>query len=85
MNESRARATHLLHVFATFAPAGPPVRTVALMYAFGAEFRHSVVALDGDVRARELVDRNVDLRVLSAPPKAGTSRTVLALRSILVR
>ncbi|MCE9593566.1 MAG: glycosyltransferase [Planctomycetes bacterium] len=85
MNAARARAPHLLHVFATFAAAGPQVRTAGLMNAFGAEFRHSVLALDGNVKARELVASDVNLNVLDAPPKAGTPATVLRVRHILHR
>ncbi|MCC6405923.1 MAG: glycosyltransferase [Planctomycetes bacterium] len=85
MIDERARVPHLLHVFATFAPAGPQVRTVGLMRAFGRAFRHSVVALDGDTRASALVGDDVEVHVLQAPPKASTPRTVLALRQLLIR
>ncbi len=75
----RAPAPHLLHVFSTFAAAGPQVRTVGLINSFGREFRHSIVALDGRVEARELIDPRTDVRILSAPPKAGTPATVWRL------
>jgi L-malate glycosyltransferase len=85
VNPERARVPHLLHVFSTFAAAGPQVRTVGLMGAFGREFRHSVIALDGNVKARELAGADLDLRVLEAPPKAGTPATVLRVRRVLHR
>lgn len=85
MSGAGARAPHLLHVFATFAPAGPQVRTVGLMNACGGEFRHSVVALDGRTEAASLVAGEVDCRVLTSPPKAGTPCTVRALHRLLRR
>ncbi len=50
---------HLLHVFATFCPAGPQVRTVALMHGFGDRFRHSVIACDGRTEASALIDPGI--------------------------
>lgn len=39
--------TRILHVFSTFDPGGPQVRTAELMRGLGAEFEHAVVAMDG--------------------------------------
>src|SRR5262245_52172690 len=50
-----------LHVFPTFAPGGAQVRATDLMVAFGPEWKHAVVALDGVVRARELVRQETEL------------------------
>jgi L-malate glycosyltransferase len=85
---SEAPATappHLLHVFSTFVPAGPQVRTAKLFSAFGGEFRHSIVAMDGRTEGRELIDPALDVRWLDAPPKAGTLRTVPRMRALLQR
>ena len=71
----------LLHVFSTFAPAGPQVRTAQLVNAIGPAFRHAVVAMDGVTDARELVSPEVDLQVLQAPPRAGSLRTSLRMRT----
>lgn len=78
-------APHVLHVFATFVPAGPQVRTAKLLADLGPRFRHSIVAMDGRVEARELIPDAVDARVLEAPPKAGTLRSVPRLARILAR
>jgi glycosyltransferase involved in cell wall biosynthesis len=43
-----APAPLLLHVFSTFAVGGPQLRFVALAAAFGARYRHVVIAMDGD-------------------------------------
>lgn len=78
-------APHLLHVFSTFVPAGPQVRVAKLLAAFGARWRHSIVAMDGRTDARELVDPALDVRYLPPPPKAGSFATVRAMRALLTR
>ena len=74
---------HLLHVFPSFVPAGSQVRTARLVNALGADFRHTIIALDGRTQARELLDRALEVRFLVAPPKAGSLRTALRLRRLL--
>jgi glycosyltransferase involved in cell wall biosynthesis len=76
-------AAHLVHVFSTFVPAGPQVRTAKLLAAFGAEARHTIVAMDGRTEARELLDPSLDVRFADAPPKAGSLATTLRLRRTL--
>lgn len=73
----------LLHVFATFAPAGPQVRTAELVNALGTEFRHAVLAMDGVTGARERVDAGVEFEVLDSLPRAGSVRTALRMRGLL--
>ena len=79
------RAPHLLHVFSTFVPAGPEVRTVRLMNALGPAWRHSVLAMDGRTEAREGLDPGLDVRVLEALPRAGSLDTTRALTELLRR
>jgi glycosyltransferase involved in cell wall biosynthesis len=76
-------APRLLHVFATFAPGGPQVRTARLMNAFGGAYRHSVVSMDDRTDARELVDAGVPLEVLPTPPRRGSLATARAMRALL--
>lgn len=76
---------HLLHVFSTFVPAGPQVRTAGLLAAFGDEFRHSLVAMDGRLEARELVDPAVAIEYLDGPPKAGSLQTIPRMRALVQR
>ena len=78
-----ATRPHLLHVFSTFVPAGPQVRTAGLLAAFGDAFRHSIVAMDGKLEARELIDPSVDVAYLEAPPKAGSLRTVPRMAALV--
>ncbi len=76
---------HLLHVFATFVPAGPQLRTTALLREFGGAFRHTVVAMDGRTGAAATVDRTVALRCVEPPPKAGSLATAWRMRRLLAR
>lgn len=76
-------APHLLHVFSTFVPAGPELRTVRLIEAFGDAYRHSIVALDGRTEARRSLPPDAPVRILEAPPKAGTPATVRRLVALL--
>ena len=78
-------APHLLHVFSTFVPAGPEMRTVRLVNALGGDFRHSILAVDGRTDAREFLDADAPARILESLPRAGTPRTVRALRELLKR
>jgi glycosyltransferase involved in cell wall biosynthesis len=51
----------LLHVYATFAVGGPQVRFAALANRFGREFRHAIVAMDGNTACRERLDPGLDV------------------------
>jgi glycosyltransferase involved in cell wall biosynthesis len=73
---------HLLHVFSTFVPAGPETRTVHLMEALGGEFRHSVIAIEGRTDAQRLLTGRAEVRVLQAPPRAGSLATFRRLRAL---
>lgn len=50
-----------MHVFPSFAVGGAQVRFAALANHFGPEFRHLVVALDGDTGCRERLDPDLDI------------------------
>ena len=51
----------LLHVYATFAVGGPQVRFAALANRFGAEYRHAIIAMDGNLACRERLDPGLDV------------------------
>jgi glycosyltransferase involved in cell wall biosynthesis len=59
---------HLCHVFPAFATGGPEVRTTVLLNALGDEFRHTLIALNGDTSGRERLDSGVDIDFVAAPP-----------------
>jgi glycosyltransferase involved in cell wall biosynthesis len=79
------RQPHLLHVFSTFVPAGPELRTVRLIEAFGDRYRHTVLAMDGRTSAADCLPRHVAVRVLQPPPRAGSIRTTAALCALATR
>ncbi len=76
---------HLLHVFSTFAPGGPQVRTAQLIGALGSGLRHSIVAMDGCLDAAPLLAPEARVSLLAAPPKAGTLASATRLRALLAR
>jgi glycosyltransferase involved in cell wall biosynthesis len=76
---------HLVHVFSTFVPAGPQVRTVRLLEVWGASARHTVIAMDGRTDARTLLAPGLAVEFVPPPPKAGSLATLLRLRKELAR
>jgi len=76
---------HLLHVFSNFVPSGPELRTVELIAAFGGDFRHSIVSMDGRTGAAERLPPGAPVRLLANPPKAGSWKTAARLRQVLRR
>jgi glycosyltransferase involved in cell wall biosynthesis len=67
-----ATAPLVVHVFPSFAVGGAQVRFAALANHFGTEFRHMVVALDGDLGCRERLDTGLDVAfpAIDAPKNA---------------
>lgn len=74
----------ILHVFPTFAVGGAQVRFAALANHFGAEFRHMVVALDGDLSCAVRLDPrlNVVFPRIEAPKNA-MLRNIFRFRALL--
>jgi glycosyltransferase involved in cell wall biosynthesis len=78
-------APKLLHIFSTFAPGGPQVRTVGLMAAFGDEFRHVVVPMDGATEARNLLPDGFPIEIEPKPSASGTLSMIRFLRALYKR
>lgn len=76
------RPPHLLHVFSTFCPAGPQVRTVALIHGFGQRYRHTIVACDNRTEASELIG-GVDVAYRPFSPGTGAMSTVRFFRDLI--
>ncbi len=57
-------SVHLVHVFSTFAPGGPQVRTAAIMNALPPGYRHSILAMDGRTDCQERIGSHVSFEVL---------------------
>lgn len=53
---------HLLHVFPSFSVGGQQVRFVTLANTLRDKYRHTVLAMDGDLACRDLLDAAVDCR-----------------------
>ena len=68
-------ARTLLHVFATFAVGGPQIRFATIANHFGREYRHLIVATDGNMAARERLDPGLDL---AYPPLASVKGDTVA-------
>lgn len=73
---------HLLHVFSTFVPAGPEMRTVRMINAWGQAYRHSILAIDGRTDAAKELGANSSARILPNIERANTPRTLMALRKL---
>ncbi|HEX6883075.1 MAG TPA: glycosyltransferase [Planctomycetota bacterium] len=84
MNDPAGSGARVLHVFATFAPGGPQVRATRLLPELPRDWRHAIVALDGNTAARTLLAQELGVELLPAPPRAGTLRTTRALARLLV-
>ncbi len=51
----------LLHVYPTFAVGGAQVRFCTLANRFGRDYRHAIVAMDGNTECRERLDPRIDV------------------------
>ena len=61
----------LLHAFSTFKLGGPQARFVQLANAFGARYRHVVMAMDGNYDAGDRLDPAVQWQPLRLPVVRG--------------
>jgi glycosyltransferase involved in cell wall biosynthesis len=78
-------APHVLHVFPTFEPGGQELRAAGLINALGPRFRHTIVALDGNVGALAAIQARGNVGVMEAPPGKGSALYGLAWRGVLRR
>jgi glycosyltransferase involved in cell wall biosynthesis len=62
-----AEARHLLHVFSTFGVGGPEVRTCDLIHHFGARYRHTIIAMDGNYDCRTKLAAGSPVTFVEAP------------------
>ncbi len=62
---------HLLHVFSTFAIGGPQMRFVALANHFGAAYRHTLIAMDGNTACRARLAPGLDVAFPDNPLRKG--------------
>jgi L-malate glycosyltransferase len=83
MNSASTSKRHVLHVFATFVPAGPQTRTANVLEALGSSWRHTIVAMDNRTSASELLAEDLEITLRDAPPQAGFFKTLRALRTMI--
>lgn len=74
---------HLCHLFPTFDPGGPEVRTATLINASHGAFRQTVVSLDGGFSCQTRFLRKDAVSFVQAPPKVRQSLYPLALARML--
>jgi len=80
MNTARRR---FVHVFSTFGRGGPQIRAAQLMRQLGDTCEHVVMAMDGDVAARQQLPEGVDVTFCEPPPRAGFAQTARQQRAWL--
>jgi glycosyltransferase involved in cell wall biosynthesis len=59
---------HLLHVFPTFRAGGAQARFVTIANHLGSQIRHSVIAVDGNYEAADMLASEVRCDLLPPPP-----------------
>jgi glycosyltransferase involved in cell wall biosynthesis len=64
---------HLLHVFSTFGVGGPQIRFISLANALGTAYRHSILAMDGNIVALQGLSVDVPYSVETMPVRKGTT------------
>src|SRR5690349_5408770 len=78
------RAPHVVHVFPSFAVGGAQMRFAALANRFGRSFRHSVIALDGDLGCRDRLASGLAIDFPPVPaPKDAMVGNALRFRRLL--
>lgn len=76
----------LLHVFSSFAVGGVQVRFASIVNHFGHRWRHAIIAMDGDLSCRALLDPGLDLDFPAVAVRKGdTLGNVLRFRRVLRR
>ena len=81
MAPTSEQVPHLLHVFSTFAVGGPQMRFVALANALGKKFRHTILAMDGNIAAGVGLGPQADFRYATIPVIKGSGISFGNVRS----
>jgi len=79
------KSPRLLHLFSTFAVGGPQVRFITLANSLGDRYRHTVLALDGDVAAASRLAPGLDCRVEAVAAHKGSGLDLRSLAAIRER
>ncbi len=74
----------LLHVFPSFTTGGAQMRFATLVNAFGTRFRHAVIAMDGNLSCRAMLNADVSVTFPDVMVRKGhTLGNVRRFRSVL--
>lgn len=73
----------LLHVFPTFEPGGTQLRMCSILNALGDQYRHEILAVDGNYQAASRLAPGLERRLLEPPPRSGPLGYPLALRRLV--
>lgn len=77
-------ARHLLHVFSTFGVGGPQVRTTDLINHFGAKYRHSIIALDGNYECQKRIAPEIQVEFPKVTnPRGNPLKNAIYFRTVL--
>jgi glycosyltransferase involved in cell wall biosynthesis len=78
------RRPRLVHIFPTFSAGGAQARFVTLANAFGRDFSHQIVALDGDTSYADRFQSDVDVQFLKVSvPKRTSWGKICRIREVL--
>jgi len=77
------KPAHLCHIFPAFGTGGPQVRTTTVINGLNGEFRHTVVALNGDLSCRGRLRDPEAVACLEGPPRRGRTPYPVALARLL--
>lgn len=76
-------APTLMHVFPSFAAGGAQMRFVTLANHFGSQFRHIIVALDGDITCQTRLDPRLEVRFPVWTQRGTNFKNLRAIRVFL--
>src|SRR5215469_7162485 len=75
-----------LHVFPSFGIGGVPLRMARILTDLGSEFRHQVIALDGNADAQSTLGARLCCSVTALPPqRQNIFSRMLVIRATLRR
>jgi len=77
------RPAHLCHIFPAFGTGGPQVRTAVVINGLNGAFRHTVLALNGDLSCRGRLRDPDAVECLAAPPRRRGTPYPLTLARLL--
>jgi glycosyltransferase involved in cell wall biosynthesis len=77
----------MLHVFPSFGIGGVPLRMCRVINHFGKQFRHTIVALDGNLDAAAKLSSSIEIRLMTPTARKGgiihdTVSAALTLRRV---